>query len=106
MTFFKLFFVSNFFIGINPNGTFYNLEDMREAIKSGIGYTPGIRCNVDASNNSQLYEIFLCVDSASGSNLIECSVFPNDNCASEIEFPSFDHNIEEKAHSSTTTLNY
>ncbi|PON58319.1 Ribonuclease T2-like [Parasponia andersonii] len=56
--------------------------------KAGIGYTPGVTCNVDPSRNSQLHEIYLCVD-VSGSNLVECPVFPRGKCASRVEFPSF-----------------
>lgn len=74
--------------GIEPNGTFYSLDKIRDAIKSGIGYTPAITCNVDASGNSQLHEIYLCVDTC-GSRLIECSLFPDGKCNSEIQFPSF-----------------
>lgn len=74
--------------GIESNGTFYKVDNIREAIKNEIGYTPGITCNVDASGNSQLHEIYLCVDTY-GSNLIECSIFPKGNCSSEVEFPSF-----------------
>ncbi|PON58321.1 Ribonuclease T2-like [Parasponia andersonii] len=74
--------------GIEPNGTFYKLDNIGEAIKNGIGYTPGITCNGDASGHSQLHEIYFCVDTC-GSNFIECSLFPNGRCSSEVEFPSF-----------------
>ncbi|KAL0002729.1 hypothetical protein SO802_016510 [Lithocarpus litseifolius] len=74
--------------GINPDGNSYSLQNIKNAIKGAIGYTPWIECNVDASGNSQLYQIYLCVDT-SGSSLIECPVFPNGKCDSEIEFPSF-----------------
>jgi ribonuclease T2 len=74
--------------GIVPNGKFYSLEDIKKAIQDAIGYVPWIECNVDTSGNSQLYQIYLCVDT-SGSNLIECPVFPRGKCGSEIEFPSF-----------------
>ncbi|KAM6571019.1 hypothetical protein CsatA_015099 [Cannabis sativa] len=74
--------------GIQPNGQVYSIENIKEAIQNGIGYTPWIECNVDSSGNSQLYQIYVCVDT-SGSNLIECPVFPNGKCASQIEFPSF-----------------
>ncbi|PON58317.1 Ribonuclease T2-like, partial [Parasponia andersonii] len=57
--------------GIEPNGTFYKLDNIREAIENGIGYTPGITCNVDASGYTQLHEIYLCVDTC-GSNFVEC----------------------------------
>ncbi|KAL2484646.1 Ribonuclease 1 [Abeliophyllum distichum] len=74
--------------GINPDDGFYSLSSIRNAIKNAIGYTPGIECNVDASGNSQLYQIYICVDT-SGSNLIECPVLPNGKCGSTVEFPSF-----------------
>ncbi|KAJ9187485.1 hypothetical protein P3X46_002936 [Hevea brasiliensis] len=74
--------------GIQPNGGTYSLSSIRSAIQGAIGYTPWIECNTDESGNSQLYQIYLCVDT-SGSNLIECPVFPSGKCGSEIEFPSF-----------------
>ncbi|OWM75938.1 ribonuclease 1-like [Punica granatum] len=74
--------------GINPSGSSYSLESIKDAVKEGTGYTPWIECNTDSSGNSQLYQIYMCVDN-SGSNLIECPVFPKGKCGSEIEFPSF-----------------
>lgn len=74
--------------GINPDGSHYSLDKIKSAIEEGIKLTPGISCNVDGSGNSQLYEIYLCVDS-SASNFIDCPVFPNSNCASSVEFPKF-----------------
>ncbi|PSR88314.1 Extracellular ribonuclease [Actinidia chinensis var. chinensis] len=67
--------------GINPDGGFYNLSSIR-------GYTPGIECNVDTSGNSQLYQIYICVDT-SGTDFIECPVLPNGKCSSRVEFPYF-----------------
>ena len=74
--------------GINPDGNSYSLVNIKNAIKGAIDYTPWIECNVDASGISQLYQIYLCVDT-SGSDLIECPVFPKGKCGSKIEFPSF-----------------
>nr|GME13797.1 extracellular ribonuclease LE-like [Ipomoea batatas] len=74
--------------GITPDGNSYSLESIKDAIKSAINYTPWIECNNDADGNSQLYQVYLCVDS-SASGLIECPVFPHGKCASSIEFPSF-----------------
>ncbi|CAI9096596.1 OLC1v1032781C1 [Oldenlandia corymbosa var. corymbosa] len=74
--------------GILPDGKFYKLEDMEEAIKLGTGHVPGIECNHDASGNVQLYQIFLCVD-ATGSNVIECPVVPIRKCDTLIQFPVF-----------------
>ncbi|OIW02132.1 hypothetical protein TanjilG_06727 [Lupinus angustifolius] len=74
--------------GIKPDGESYTLSAIKEAIKKGVGFTPYIECNVDKSRNSQLYQVYLCVD-ASGLNLIECPVFPRGQCGSSIEFPTF-----------------
>ncbi|XP_044491068.1 ribonuclease 1-like [Mangifera indica] len=75
--------------GIEPNGESYSLESIKDAVEKGSGYTPWIECNTDRSGNSQLYQIYLCVD-ASASNFIECPVFPKGKkCGSQIEFPSF-----------------
>lgn len=74
--------------GINPDGRHYSLEEIKRAIKQGLGLAPGITCNVDGSGNRQLNEVYLCVDS-SASNFIECPIFPDGNCASTVEFPRF-----------------
>lgn len=74
--------------GIEPNGDSYSLASIKDAIKEGVGYTPFVECNVDTSGHGQLYQIYLCVDNT-GSNLIECPVFPHGKCGSQIEFPSF-----------------
>ncbi|XP_071690841.1 extracellular ribonuclease LE-like [Rutidosis leptorrhynchoides] len=74
--------------GIQANGEKYSLSDIKDAIKGASGYTPWIECNNDSSGNSQLYQIYLCVDS-SASGFIECPVFPHGSCASSVEFPSF-----------------
>ncbi|XP_010258336.1 PREDICTED: intracellular ribonuclease LX-like [Nelumbo nucifera] len=74
--------------GIQPNGGFYSLDSIKDALTQGIGYTPGIECNVDKSGNSQLYQIYLCVDT-SASNFIQCPILPSSRCSSRIEFPSF-----------------
>nr|GEV69125.1 extracellular ribonuclease LE-like [Tanacetum cinerariifolium] len=74
--------------GIQPNGQTYSLSSIKDAIKGASGYTPWIQCNKDESGNSQLYQIYLCVDSST-SGFIECPVFPHGNCGSSIEFPSF-----------------
>ncbi|KAJ7953815.1 Ribonuclease [Quillaja saponaria] len=74
--------------GIQPDGKSYSLSSIKDSIKVAIGYTPWIECNVDGSGNSQLYQVYLCVDT-SGSGLIECPVFPRGKCGSSIEFPVF-----------------
>ncbi|XP_065869773.1 ribonuclease 3-like [Euphorbia lathyris] len=74
--------------GIKPDDEFYELESIKEAIKQGIGYSAGIECNVDGSKNSQIFQIYLCVDT-SGTEFIECPVLPRGRCASRVQFPKF-----------------
>ncbi|XP_042491013.1 extracellular ribonuclease LE-like [Macadamia integrifolia] len=74
--------------GIQPDGRFYSVDNITQAIAGAVGYTPGIDCSKDTSSNSQLYQIYLCVDT-SGANFIECPVLPSSKCSSSVEFPSF-----------------
>ncbi|CAL9162660.1 unnamed protein product, partial [Musa hybrid cultivar] len=74
--------------GIQPDGGDYSLKSIVSAISDAIGYTPWIECNNDEAGNSQLYQVYLCVDT-SAAKLIECPVLPRKRCGSEIEFPSF-----------------
>ncbi|KDP41205.1 hypothetical protein JCGZ_15612 [Jatropha curcas] len=74
--------------GIKPDDEFYELETIEEAIKDAIGYTPGLECNKDGSKNTQLFQIYLCVDT-SASEIIECPVLPRGSCASRVQFPKF-----------------
>ncbi|XP_028800245.1 ribonuclease 3-like [Neltuma alba] len=57
--------------GIEPDDGLYSMESIRGAIKEAIGFTPGIECNKDSAHNSQLYQVYLCVDT-SGSDFIKC----------------------------------
>ncbi|KAL6187693.1 hypothetical protein ACLB2K_039088 [Fragaria x ananassa] len=36
----------------------YRLESIVQAIKEGVGHTPGIECNKDSAGNSQLYQVY------------------------------------------------
>ncbi|KAL3501419.1 hypothetical protein ACH5RR_035868 [Cinchona calisaya] len=72
--------------GIQPDGKFYKLDDIKEAIRTGTGHVPVIECNTDASGNIQLYQIYLCTDAA-GSDIIECPVTLKRECNTTIEFP-------------------
>lgn len=75
--------------GIVPNGKLYDIENIKDAIRKAVGYTPFVECNVDQrSRNHQLYEVYLCVNS-SATEFIECPVFPRGKCGSKLEFPSF-----------------
>ncbi|KAL6983482.1 ribonuclease T2 [Sarracenia purpurea var. burkii] len=77
--------------GIKPNGQQYSLESIEDAIRSGgTEHSPWIQCNLDPTGNSQLYQIYQCID-ASGSTIIDCPVPPSSHqsCAHTIEFPPF-----------------
>ncbi|XP_047317973.1 extracellular ribonuclease LE-like [Impatiens glandulifera] len=74
--------------GIEPNGGEYSLASIKEAIEGATGQTPFIECNNDSSGNGQLYQVYLCVDT-SGSEFIQCPVFPRGKCPPTIQFPSF-----------------
>ncbi|XP_027098404.1 extracellular ribonuclease LE-like [Coffea eugenioides] len=74
--------------GIQADGGSYSLSSIKNAIKSAVGSTPRIECNTDGSGNSQLYQIYICVD-ASASNIIECPVMQTGKCSSGVQFPSF-----------------
>ena len=74
--------------GIEPNDGQYSLSSISSAIKEGTDYTAGIECNTDESGNSQLYQVYLCVDT-SGASLVDCPVLPNGKCSSQVQFPSF-----------------
>ncbi|KAG2707175.1 hypothetical protein I3760_05G136000 [Carya illinoinensis] len=76
--------------GIQPNGGFYNLSSIHSAIHKAIGYDPWIKCKTDASGNSQLYQIYLCVGRYE-LTFTECPVLPRttEDCASAIKFPAF-----------------
>lgn len=75
-------------IGIEPNDEFYKLEDIKNAIEKGFGFTPVINCNKDPEKNRQLHEILFCVDK-SGTEFMDCPM-PTDRCPySNIQFAKF-----------------
>jgi len=74
--------------GIEPDGGFYSLNRIKQAIRKGTGFTPGIECNRDESGNSQLYQVYFCVHT-SGTQLIGCPIYPRSKCGNRIEFPVF-----------------
>ncbi|KAG9451323.1 hypothetical protein H6P81_011288 [Aristolochia fimbriata] len=75
--------------GISPDGGFYSLKAIREAIEGGIGgHVAGIECNVDEGGNHQLYQIYLCTDTY-GTDFIDCPTLPKARCGNRVEFPVF-----------------
>ncbi|KAJ0096036.1 hypothetical protein Patl1_15951 [Pistacia atlantica] len=73
---------------IKPDDRFYDLDKIKDAIEEATGFTPGIDCNIDSSHNSQLYQIYQCVDT-SGSDFIQCPRLPRSRCPSRVQFPKF-----------------
>jgi ribonuclease T2 len=84
---FLLYFVLHD-VGIKPDDKFYEMKDIENTIKQVVGFAPGIECNKDSSHNSQLYQIYLCVDT-SASKFINCPVMPHGRCDSRVQFPKF-----------------
>ncbi|KAF8772907.1 hypothetical protein HU200_005303 [Digitaria exilis] len=75
--------------GVNPDGGYYTLGQIKGAIQQGTGFLPFVECNRDESGNSQLYQLYFCIN-ASGDSFIECPVSPGGRaCGNRIEFPAF-----------------
>lgn len=75
--------------GVSPDGGYYTLSAIKGAIQQGTGFEPFVECNRDESGNSQLYQLYFCVD-ANASGFVECPVQPGGRpCGNRIEFPTF-----------------
>ncbi|XP_044952005.1 ribonuclease 1-like [Hordeum vulgare subsp. vulgare] len=75
--------------GVAPDGGYYTLSAVKGAIQQGTGFEPFVECNRDESGNSQLYQLYFCVD-ARASGFVECPVQPGGRpCGDRIEFPAF-----------------
>ena len=75
--------------GVNPDGGYYTLAQIKGAIREGTGFEPYVECNRDEAGNSQLYQLYFCV-SAAGDSFVDCPVLPRGRpCGSRIEFPAF-----------------
>lgn len=76
--------------GILPDGKHYQVDAIRHAISTVLdGHLPGIDCNKDGHGNRQLYQVYICVGK-DGKTLIECPIFPRNECKGSVEFPVFD----------------
>lgn len=81
------------FVGIHPDGRFYDLVDMQEALGRFIGKDPFITCSLNQQQHvSQIYEVYICLDKV---KLLpfHCPYNPNlqTNCRrSNALFPKFD----------------
>ena len=64
---------------IEPDDGFYSSDNIVREIIKGIGHTPRIECNKDSHGNSQLDQIYFCVDSF-GSEIIVSSASKRKMC--------------------------
>ncbi|CAL5006054.1 unnamed protein product [Urochloa decumbens] len=75
--------------GVNPDGGYYTMDQIKGAISDGTGFEPYVECNRDESGNSQLYQLYFCVNAA-GDSFVQCPVLPRGRpCGNRIEFPAF-----------------
>ncbi|WJX57240.1 ribonuclease T2 [Trifolium repens] len=74
--------------GIEPNDEFYSIDNISKAIKEATGFTPEIACNRDSARNSQIFQVYMCVDT-SGSSFIECPRLPKNRCGGQVQFSKF-----------------
>ncbi|EFJ09665.1 hypothetical protein SELMODRAFT_270532 [Selaginella moellendorffii] len=89
--------------GIRPNNRLYSLQSIQLALEDGLGHTIGIECNRDSSRTAQLYQLYFCVAS-DASTIIDCPVFPNSKCTTQVEFPSFGRGIKRDHDHEIATL--
>ena len=75
---------------IYPDNELYPLETIKDVLFQATGLQPLIYCNRDSEENSQIWQILLCVDKT-GMELVNCSNVPDGQreCTSTIKFPSY-----------------
>ncbi|XP_078433156.1 ribonuclease 1-like isoform X2 [Wolffia australiana] len=61
--------------GIVPDGGFYSLSNISETIRRGLGHYVGIVCNEDEAGNTQLYQVYVCLDNKAA-DFIDCPAVP------------------------------
>ncbi|KAF8387831.1 hypothetical protein HHK36_026492 [Tetracentron sinense] len=81
---------------ISPSDGYYNLTEIKEGIKTEIGVTAAIRCSKNKSDEFQIYEIYLCVDT-DATTIIPCPVLPSFTCSSSVVFSSFTYGMFNNA---------
>ncbi|KAL5196491.1 hypothetical protein ABZP36_000003 [Zizania latifolia] len=73
--------------GIVPsNETTYYLSSIRDAIAEATGSAPNLECNRDASGETQLYQVYQCVD-LTGTVPVNCTL-PKTGCTDKVKFPA------------------
>lgn len=67
----------------------YCVGSIRDAIGEATGSAPGIECNRSARNETQLYQVYQCVDLA-GTSPVPCPAVPmQGRCTDQVKFPAF-----------------
>ncbi|KAF6999952.1 hypothetical protein CFC21_015920 [Triticum aestivum] len=67
----------------------YCVGSIRDAIGEATGSAPGIECNRNARNETQLYQVYQCVDLA-GTGPVPCPAVPmQSRCTDQVKFPAF-----------------
>ncbi|XP_010259636.1 PREDICTED: extracellular ribonuclease LE-like [Nelumbo nucifera] len=70
----------------------YSLAEIKQVINREFGATTAISCSKNQWDETQVYEIYLCVD-REARNIIPCPVLPNFTCASRVVFGSFTYDM-------------
>ncbi|CAL5085772.1 unnamed protein product [Urochloa decumbens] len=76
--------------GIVPSGSeTYSLSSISDAIAQGTGHTANLECNRDTDGQTQLYQVYQCVDKEA-KQLIDCPLHMRSKCGDDqVNLPLF-----------------
>jgi ribonuclease T2 len=75
--------------GIVPSDTAtYSLRSVGDAVARGTGFTANLECNRDAGGETQLFQVYQCVD-REGKGLIDCPLPMRSKCTDRVKLPVF-----------------
>ncbi|KAG8099310.1 hypothetical protein GUJ93_ZPchr0013g33834 [Zizania palustris] len=66
----------------------YFLSSISDAIAEGTGFKANLECNRDKSGETQLFQVYQCVD-RSGNSLIDCPLPMQGKCRDRVKLPPF-----------------
>ncbi|XP_006657993.1 ribonuclease 1 [Oryza brachyantha] len=66
----------------------YFLSSIRDAIAGATGAVPNLECNRDASGETQLFQVYQCVD-RSAKKLVDCQLPMQGKCRDRVKLPTF-----------------
>uniref|UniRef100_A0A0E0EES0 Uncharacterized protein n=1 Tax=Oryza meridionalis TaxID=40149 RepID=A0A0E0EES0_9ORYZ len=66
----------------------YSLGSIRDAIAAATGAVPNLECNRDAAGETQLFQVYQCVD-RSGKKLVDCQLPMQGKCRDKVKLPTF-----------------